>query len=240
MDQYIDIKMRDGNVAAYIARPKHLPAPAVVVLHEVFGVNADMRATCDKLAASGFIAICPELYWRQQAGLDLNRFSKSDWKVGLALNAAYDRDQGVEDIATTVAAARVLSDATGLVGVMGFCIGGLMTFLMAARGQIDAAVAYHGGETEKYLGEAEAITAPMLMHLAGRDEYIDPQAQIAIKQVLATKTNVTICTYPDNYHAFARHSGSTMIHGPLTLPTSGRARSWPCTCAWLHTRRSQR
>ena len=196
MDQYIDISTTDGEFAAYIARPANGPAPAVVVLHEVFGVNADIRATCDELAAAGFVAIAPELYWRQRAGLDLNLWSENDWKVGLALNAAYDRDQGVKDIAAVVSAARTLPGASGMVGVMGFCIGGLMTFLMAAREQIDAAVAYHGGETEKYLSDGATITAPLLMHFGGRDEYIPPEAQAAVRTALAGKPNVTICTYP--------------------------------------------
>lgn len=208
MDQYIDISVQDGDFAAYIARPTRHPAPTVVVLHEVFGVNADMRATCDELAVAGFIAICPELYWRQQPGLDLNLWSENDWKVGLSLNAAYDRDQGVKDIVAAVTTARAMPGASGLVGVMGFCIGGLMTFLVAARANVDAAVAYHGGETDKYLGEAGAIKAPMLMHLGGRDEFIPADAQAAIKAALADKENAIICSYPEAYHAFSRHGGA--------------------------------
>ncbi len=107
-------------------------APSVVVLQEVFGVNNDMRQTCDELAARGFIAVCPDLYWRQERGLDLNNWSESDWKKGLALYAAYDRDRGVEDIAATGRAACSLEGASGKLGVMGFCLGGLMTFLTAA------------------------------------------------------------------------------------------------------------
>lgn len=208
MDQYIEISTGDGNFSAYVACPSKRPAPAIVVLHEVFGINADMRATCDELAGAGFITLCPELYWRQQPGLDLNRWTEGEWKIGLDLNARYDRDQGVKDIAEVVLTARALAGASGMVGVMGYCIGGLMTFLTAAREHIDAAVAYHGGETEKYLDEAAAIVAPMLMHFGGRDEFIPAAAQAAIAAAMADKPNVTICTYPDNYHAFARHSGT--------------------------------
>lgn len=208
MDQYIDISTPDGDFAAYIARPVLRPAPVIVVLHEVFGVNADIRATCNELAAAGYIAIAPELYWRQRPGLDLNLWTDNDWKVGLTLNAAYDRDQGVEDLAVVVGVARALPGASGKVGVMGFCIGGLMTLLMAARKHVDAAVAYHGGETEKYLAEVSTIAPPLLMHFGGRNEYISVDAQAAIKAALADMPNVTICTYPKNYHAFARHSGA--------------------------------
>ena len=208
MKDRITIEGRDGAFGAYMARPKALPAPAVVVLQEIFGVNMDMRETCDELAAQGFIAVCPDLFWRQEPGLDLNHWSDAEWKKGLALYAAYDRDKGVGDIVDTAHAAGQLEGASGKVGVMGFCLGGLMTFLTAAREKIDAAVAYHGGDTEKYLDEADKITAPLLMHLAEEDEFISKEAQTKIKTALSNKPNVEIYTYPGCNHAFARHTGT--------------------------------
>jgi carboxymethylenebutenolidase len=91
---------------------------------------------------------------------------------------------------------------------MGFCLGGLMTFLVAARRDVDAAVAYHGGDTDKYVSEAHAIKAPLLMHLGERDEFIDKDAQKRIKSALADMPNATVYSYPDQYHAFARHTGA--------------------------------
>src|ERR1700730_7367226 len=173
----ITIEGRDGAFGAYIARPKTLPAPAVVVLHEVFGVNADIRKTCDELAEQGFLAVAPDLFWRQEPGVDLNNWSDAEWKKGLALYAAYDRDKGVRDIVDAAHAGGQLDGASGKVCLMGFCLGGLMTFLTAAREKIDAAVAYHGGDTETYLAEADKITAPMLMHLPEEDEFISKEAQ---------------------------------------------------------------
>jgi carboxymethylenebutenolidase len=106
-----------------------------------------------------------------------------------------------------MAAARLLKGASGKVGVMGFCIGGLMTYLIAARHHPDVAVAYHGGDTEKYLGEASAITAPLLMHLAEQDEFISRGAQAQIKAALADVRGTKIFDYPGCHHAFARHNG---------------------------------
>jgi len=83
MENRITIEGRDGAFGAYIARPKTLPAPAVVVLHEVFGVNADIRKTCDELADQGLIAIAPDLFWRQAPGVDLSVTSEPDWQHGL-------------------------------------------------------------------------------------------------------------------------------------------------------------
>jgi carboxymethylenebutenolidase len=71
MENHIVIDSPDGTFRAYIARPAKLPAPAVVVLQELFGVNADIRATCNELVAQGFVAIAPDLFWRQEPGVDL-------------------------------------------------------------------------------------------------------------------------------------------------------------------------
>jgi carboxymethylenebutenolidase len=208
MSQAINIQTEGGAFSAYVAMPTKTPAPAVVVLHEAFGVNDDIRLTCRELAAAGFIAIAPELYWRQQRGVDLNTWSEEEWKQGLALYAAYDRETGVRDIVATMRAAEQIEGATGKVGVMGFCLGGLMTYLTAARHEVDAAVAYHGGDTESYLEEAPSITAPLLMHLADEDEFISKDAQARIKAALANLPNATVYSYPGQNHAFARHTGT--------------------------------
>ena len=188
--------------------PKALPAPAVVVLQEVFGVNADIRKTCDELAEQGFIAVAPDLFWRQEPGVDLGVTSEADWQHGLRLYQAYDRDAGVGDIRDTVDAVAKLPDCTGKVALQGYCLGALMTFLTAVRCRVDAAVAYHGADTEKYLGEVDDLHAPLLMHLGEEDEFISKAAQAQIKAALAGKPNATVYSYPGQHHAFARHNGA--------------------------------
>jgi carboxymethylenebutenolidase len=208
MSQTITIQTEGGAFSAYLARPAGTPAPVVIVLHEIFGVNADIRQTCRELADDGFIAMAPELFWRQERHVDLNTWSEGEWKKGLALNAAYDRDTGVRDVIATWRAAKQLAGGSGKVGVMGFCLGGLMTYLTAARHDIDAAVAYHGGDTDRYLDEAHAITAPLLMHLAEDDEFISKDAQAHIKTALARVPSTIVYSYPGQKHAFARHTGA--------------------------------
>ena len=208
MKNYITIKGRDGAYGAYIARPKTLPAPAVVVLQELFGVNADIRQTCDELAEQGFIAVAPDLFWRQEPGVDLSVTSEADWQHGLRLYGAYDRDAGAMDVKDTVNFVTKLPECTEKVAVLGFCLGALMTFLTAVRYGVDAAVAYHGGDTEKYLGEINGFDSPLLMHLAEEDEFISKPAQAQIKAALAEMPNVTVYSYPEQHHAFARHNGA--------------------------------
>src|SRR5271154_5920673 len=209
MNDRITIEGHDDAFAVYIARPENSPAPAVVVLQELFGVNGDIRKHCDELAEQGFIAVAPDLFWRQEPGVDLNVTSKAEWEHGLRLYGAYDRDSGAKDVKETVNAARNLQECNGKVALLGYCLGALMVFLTAVRHQgVDGAVAYHGGDTDKYLREVDGLNAPILMHLAEEDEFISKAAQAEIKAALGKKPNATVYSYPGQSHAFSRHNGA--------------------------------
>jgi carboxymethylenebutenolidase len=217
MKDRITIEGRDGTFYAYISRPQTLPASAVVVLQELFGVNADIRQTCDELAEEGFVAVAPDLFWRQEPGVDLSVTSEADWQHGLRLYQAYDRDAGVRDIKDTLDTVAKLPECTGKIAVQGYCLGALMTFLTAVRCHVNAAVAYHGGDTEKYLGEVDDLSAPLLMHLGEEDEFISKAAQAQIKKALASNPYATVYSYPGQRHAFARHNGAHYDAASATL-----------------------
>jgi carboxymethylenebutenolidase len=208
MNDRITIAGRDGTFNAYIARPKTSPASTVVVLQELFGVNADIRKTCDELAEQSFVAVAPDLFWRQEPGVDLSVTSEADWQHGLRLYQAYDRDAGGRDISDTLDTVAKLPECASKIAVQGYCLGALMTFMTAVRRHVDAAVAYHGADTEKYLGEVDNLRASLLMHLAEEDEFISKAAQAQIKAALATKPNASVYSYPRQRHAFARHNGA--------------------------------
>jgi carboxymethylenebutenolidase len=217
MENQITIKSPDGTFNAYVSRPSKLSAPVVIVLQELFGVNADIRATCDELAKQEFIAIAPDLFWRLEPGVDLDVRSEADWQHGLRLYGAFDRDAGARDIAQTIRAAVKLPGSTGRVALQGYCLGALMAFITAARHEVDAAVAYHGGDTEKYLGEVGSLRAPLLMHLGEQDEFISKTAQAEIKAALAKKPNAIVYSYPGQRHAFSRHNGAHYNAAAATL-----------------------
>jgi carboxymethylenebutenolidase len=209
MTDHIFVKAKDGEFSTYVARPKTTPAPAVIVLQELFGVNADIRKHCDELAEQGFLAVAPDLFWRQEPGIDLSVTSEADWQHGLRLYRAYNRDAGAKDVADTVNTVRKIPECSGKVALLGYCMGALMVYLAAVRCHgVDAAVAYHGGDTEKYLSEVDGLTAPLLMHLAEEDEFISKPAQGAIKAALAEKSNATVYSYAGQNHAFTRHNGA--------------------------------
>lgn len=201
------VQTTEGDFDAYRAGPTVAPTAAVVVLHEVFGVNADLRATCDEIASAGFLAVCPDLFWRQERHVDLSVQSQPDWEKGLALYRAFDLDGGVRDVEATVRAVRAVGNGRLPVGVMGFCLGGLLAFLAAARTQVDAAVAFHGARTEEFLGEVADIDAPLQMHLAEADEFIPRDAQRRIASALAVDPRFEVFSYPRCRHAFSRHGG---------------------------------
>jgi carboxymethylenebutenolidase len=226
MKDHISIKGHDGAFAAYVSRPKNLPAPAVIVLQELFGVNADIRRHCDNLVEQGFLAVAPDLFWRLEPGVDLSVTSEADWQHGLRLYAGYDRDAGAKDVKDTINTVHSLSECNGKVAVLGYCLGALMVFLTAVRyNGIDAAVAYHGGDTDKYLGEVDGLNAPLLMHLAEEDEFISKAAQSAIKAALTKKPNATVYSYPGQNHAFSRNNGAHYNAAAATL-ANGRTREF--------------
>src|SRR5262249_6146894 len=138
IDDRITIEGRDGAFGAYVARPETLPAPAVVVLHEVFGVNGDIREHCDELAAQGFLAVAPDLFWRLEPGVDLSVTDPADFQHGFRLYQAFDRDAAARDAEDTIGAVRTHPDCNGKVALMGYCLGGLMTYLTTARYGADA------------------------------------------------------------------------------------------------------
>jgi carboxymethylenebutenolidase len=207
VNNHIQVQTPEGSFNAYLARPTVLPAPVIVVVQEILGVNADVRATCDELAAQGYFALSPDLFWRMQPDVDLSDQSKEEWARGFALYTAFDYDKGVSDIEATMRLARALPGATGKVGLLGYCLGGLMTFLTTARRGANASVVFYGGNTEKHLDEAPNIRSPLLIHLGEEDEYISKGAQQAIIAALANNSLTQVFVYPGCCHAFARHRG---------------------------------
>ena len=204
----LNVTTPDGSFEAYVAMPATLPAPVVVVIQEIFGVNAVMRGIADDYAKQGYIAVCPDLFWRIEPGIDITDKSEAEWKQAFGYYQAFNVDKGVEDIAATMKAARGIEGANGKVGVVGFCLGGLLTFLSATRTDGDAFAVYYGGGMNNYMAEADNIKKPLIVHLAGNDEYIPAEAQEVIKEALGDHPLTELHIYPGRDHAFARKGGA--------------------------------
>lgn len=207
MGETIEIKTPDGAFAAYLAQPEAAKAPAVVAIQEIFGVNAVMRGICDELARRGFLAICPDLFWRIEPGVDITDQSQADWNKAFQLYNAFDVDLGVTDIAATIAYVRALPGCAGKVGAVGYCLGGLLAFLTATRTDVDVAVGYYGVGIESRLAEADKLAEPLMLHIAEEDQFVPKAAQALIISTLRNHPHVQIFTYPGRDHAFARPGG---------------------------------
>jgi carboxymethylenebutenolidase len=207
MGERTTITTEDGSFSAYVARPKAASAPAVVVIQEIFGVNQVMRDVTDGLAAQGYLAICPDLFWRIEPDVDITDHSEAEWKKAFSLMNAFDADTGVKDIAATLSTIRKDPGCSGKAGAVGYCLGGLLAFLTATRTDSDASVSYYGVGIESRVGEAEKLAEPLLLHIAEEDQFVPKEAQKVILQALKDHPLVEIHTYPGCNHAFARPGG---------------------------------
>jgi carboxymethylenebutenolidase len=212
------IKTVDGAFSAYVAKPSGPgPWPALVVIQEIFGVNAVMRETCDRFAAQGYLSVCPDLFWRIEPGIDITDHSEAEWKQAFALYNAFDVDKGIEDIAATIAQTRQSADCAGKVGAVGYCLGGLLAYLTACQTDSDASVAYYGVGIENHLGEAEKLANPLMLNIAEEDGFVPKDAQARIRTALGNHPKVTLYSYPGRDHAFARPGGQNFDQADADL-----------------------
>lgn len=211
MAQHLTIQATDGtgSFGAYVARPAgDAPRGVVVMIQEIFGVNATMRSLSDWAASMGFIAIAPDLFWRQKPGVDLDPDAgQAQWEQAFGYMKGMDQDKAVDDLKATLAAARALPGANGKVATMGYCLGGRLAFMMAARADADANVSYYGVGLEGLLGEAGGIKAPLLVHIAEKDKFVPAEAQALIVAGLKGHKHAAVHVYPGVDHAFARLGG---------------------------------
>lgn len=203
---WIDVSAADGQrFGAYLARPPKTPggapAPAIVVLQEIWGVNAHIRAVAEQYASDGYIVIAPDVFWRMQPRVDLD-YHEADTKKAYAFMQRLDADLADQDIAATVAQLRSLQGANGRVAAVGYCMGGRLAYRAAAKAGIDCAVCYYGGGIHQQLDLASAIDVPIAFHFGEKDQHITADAVDAVKKAFAGRDNVRIDVYAGADHGF--------------------------------------
>ncbi len=221
--QQITISGPDGSFAGYLAVPAAGRGAGIVVIQEIFGINGAIRAAADALAADGFFALVPDLFWRLEPGVELTDKTDAEWQRAFDLMRRFDAKTGVADIQTTINHLRALPGCTGKVGAVGYCLGGLLAYLTAARTDSDASVGYYGVNIQTMLNEAQTIKKPLMLHIADKDEYTPPEAQEQIVTGLTPNPLVSLYRYPQMNHAFARPGGKHYDQANASLANSRSA-----------------
>ena len=195
-----------GTFDAYLAVPASGTGPGLVLCQEIFGVNDFMRRTAQLLAEEGYVVIVPDLFWRQQPGIQLTD-GPSDMPKAFALYQGFDENLGVADIGATVAKLRTLPECEGGVGALGYCLGGKLAYLAACRTDVDVAVGYYGVGIENSLDEIQNLRGNLVLHIAEQDGFCPPPARARILEALSGRKGVELYVYPGVDHAFARTGG---------------------------------
>lgn len=204
----VSIASHDGkSFSAYLAVPASGHGPGLVLCQEIFGINDFMRRTAQSLAEEGYVVLAPDLFWRQQPGIQLTD-GPADMPRAFELYQRFDVELGVKDIAATLAALRVLPEQQGGAGVLGYCLGGKLAYLAACRTDADVAIGYYGVGIEDSLEEAANLRGRLVLHIAEKDGFCPPPARQRILEALGGKANVELYVYPGMDHAFARTGGA--------------------------------
>ncbi len=213
---------KSGSFSAYVAEPDKTPAGAVVLIQEIFGVNQAMRDAAGWVADLGFVAICPDLFWRLEPGIDITDKTEAEWKRAMALMHAFDQDKGVEDLKATVAAVRTAPGANGRVATMGYCLGGRLAFMMAERSDADLNISYYGVGLDGLLGDLDRVQKPLVVHIAGEDKFFPEAGRARVIEAVKSRPNIDAYVYPGADHAFARIGG---VHWNALAATIANGRS---------------
>lgn len=226
MSETVSISTLDGagSFDCHLVRPSGKPLAAIVVIQEIFGVNPGIRHKCERLAAEGYLALAPDLFWRIEPNVELDPDLADEFQRALALMGQFDQDQGVSDIEATIKFTRN-SEGCAKVGVVGYCLGGRLAFMTAARTDADASVGYYAVGIDNLLREKHAIANPLMLHIAGADHFVTPEVQAAMHEGLDDHPKVTLCDYPGLDHGFATEVGRRRDEAGAKL-ADGRTREF--------------
>jgi len=225
MPETVEFKSNGNKASGYLARPASGSGPGVLVIQEWWGLDDSLKEMADRLAAAGFVALAPDLYHGQVAGhTEMDKAAK--------LMQALPPDRAGRDMSGAVDFLASHSAVTGQgIGVVGFCMGGMLAFLIAANrpDKVRAVVPFYGfpqGPTEP---DWSKLTAAVSGHMAEHDDFFSPAAAKALETKLrAMGKNVTLTVHPGTGHAFMGP------HNALgTLNTKLAAEIWPNAMSFL-------
>lgn len=226
MGAIVEFRSNGDTASGYLATPASTPAPGVLVLQEWWGLVPQIKGVCDRLAEAGFVALAPDLYRGEMA-----EHTEMD-RAGELMNAL-PPDRAGRDMGGAIDYLLANDDVTGdAVGAVGFCMGGLLTMVVAANfgDKVGAAVPYYGAPLGDSAPDWSGLTAPVLAHVAENDDFFPSDQVMALGAELdAADKDVTFVLYPGMGHAFCNEEDPL---GSFHEPTAQQA--WARTVDFLH------
>ena len=213
-----EIPSLDGKAAipAYVARPAGSPRAAIIVIQEIFGVNKGIRKKADGWAARGYLAVAPDVFWRQKPGIELDADIPEQFQEAVGYMMKHDFDVGIRDVEAVIHWIR-RQEGVSKVGLVGFCMGGRVAYMAAARTDIDASVGYYGVMIDQMLNEKHAISRPLMLHIPTADGFVHAETQKAIHDGLDDHPKVTLYDYEGLDHGFASELGARRVEDAARL-----------------------
>lgn len=211
-----------GKFGGYLTLPKTAKAPGVVIIQEIFGVNDHIREVVDEYADAGYIALAPDMFWRIEPNVQLG-YSPEEVLKARAYRPKFNIDLGVRDIESTITTLRSMPECDGEVAVVGYCFGGLMAFLTAARADVAAASCYYGGGIDAFIGEVKAVKCPIQFHFGAKDAAIPPEVWNKVRGAFANRKDAEVFVYDGAEHGFnctkraSFHPEASKLAGSRTL-----------------------
>jgi carboxymethylenebutenolidase len=229
--QWIDITAKDGGkFKGYLALPPAGKGPGIVLLQEIFGVNAHIRSVAEQYALDGYVVLAPDIFWRQEPGVELG-YEGEDMEKAFSLMKAMNSDQAIADIASTVDTLRGRPECQGKIASLGYCMGGILSFRSALDAGVDSAVCFYPGGIANHLDKAGRLQVPVQFHFAGQDKHITGEHIEQTRRAFAGRDDVKMFVYDSADHgfncwarsAYDRHA-SALSHGRTLafLETLGR------------------
>jgi carboxymethylenebutenolidase len=205
----------------FLFRPAEGPAPAILMIPEMYGVNGYLRDVAARYVAHGYLVLAIDVLWRVEHHLILN-YDGPDNATAHAHHDAFDFAAGERDMRAAIAVLRADPQSNGRVGAVGFCLGGTMAYLAAARCGADAAAAYYGSRIVEFLAEAANVTVPLEMHVGARDKTIPPDALAQTRAASSANPSIVTHVYAGAEHAFANHLRANRYHPEATAQAEAR------------------
>lgn len=220
----------DAHFGAYVAKPAGLAKAAIIVIPEIFGVNPGIRKKCDHWAEKGYLAVAIDIFWRFAPGIELDPDVEAELQDAFGHFQTFadtnGSDSAVKDIEAAIHAIRrgeLGSDPLQKVGCVGYCLGGRLAYMAAARTDISASVGYYGVMIDSMLNESHAIANPLMLHLPTADHFVGPEAQAAIHAGLGGHPKVVLHDYEGLDHGFAAEMGNRRDEAGAQLADSRTA-----------------